>query len=107
MVEQRSPKPTVEGSSPSAPANEKQRPLLGVFCFWALCGSPFFIFSLLSSPSPFLSLFSSFPCCYCLTAYVWPLRGFVASICAFAATRCTCMLSVRHALTVEIAPKQL
>ncbi len=33
MVEQRSPKPTVEGSSPSAPAI---RPLIGVFLFWAI-----------------------------------------------------------------------
>lgn len=32
MVEQRSPKPTVEGSSPSAPANAL-RPRLGVFLF--------------------------------------------------------------------------
>lgn len=30
MVEQRSPKPTVEGSSPSAPA---MKPLSGVFSF--------------------------------------------------------------------------
>ncbi len=32
MVEQRSPKPTVEGSSPSAPAIKA--PFLGFFSFW-------------------------------------------------------------------------
>lgn len=35
MVEQRSPKPTVEGSSPSAPARHNEAPL-GVFLFLAL-----------------------------------------------------------------------
>ncbi len=34
MVEQRSPKPTVEGSSPSAPAIKA--PFLGFFSFWPL-----------------------------------------------------------------------
>ena len=34
MVEQRSPKPTVEGSSPSAPARHNEAPL-GVFLFLA------------------------------------------------------------------------
>lgn len=31
MVEQRSPKPTVEGSSPSAPARHNEAPLGGFF----------------------------------------------------------------------------
>ncbi len=35
MVEQRSPKPTVEGSNPSAPANIKPPP--GGFLFFGLC----------------------------------------------------------------------
>ena len=69
MVEQRSPKPTVEGSSPSAPANEKQRPLLGVFLFLGLLWLSFrhFLSSFLLSFCPFLFsslLFSSFPCLY-------------------------------------------
>ena len=34
MVEQRSPKPTVEGSSPSAPASKP--PFRWFLCFWAL-----------------------------------------------------------------------
>lgn len=33
MVEQRSPKPTVEGSSPSAPANTQDAPFWGFFVF--------------------------------------------------------------------------
>ena len=75
MVEQRSPKPTVEGSSPSAPANEKQRPLLGVFLFLGLLWLSFrhFLSSFLLSFCPFLFsslLFSSllFLACIVLTA---------------------------------------
>ncbi len=61
MVEQRSPKPTVEGSSPSAPANEKQRPLLGVFLFLGLVWLAFlhFLSSFLPFSFPFSVLFLS------------------------------------------------
>ena len=60
MVEQRSPKPTVEGSSPSAPANEKQRPLLGVFLFLGLVWLAFLHF-LSSLPPLLLSFLCSLP----------------------------------------------
>ena len=70
MVEQRSPKPTVEGSSPSAPANEKQRPLLGVFLFLGLLWLSFrhFLSSFLLSFCPFLFSSLLFLACIVLTA---------------------------------------
>ena len=56
MVEQRSPKPTVEGSSPSAPARHNEAPF-GVFLFlshlnflWPVLAHPLFLRSL--SPFP-------------------------------------------------------
>lgn len=60
MVEQRSPKPTVEGSSPSAPANEKQRPLLGVFFVFGPCVARLSSFSLFFPPL-LLSFLCSLP----------------------------------------------
>ena len=109
MVEQRSPKPTVEGSSPSAPANEKQRPLLGVFLFLGLLWLSFrhFLSSFLLSFCPFLfsSLLFFSLLVSSLRLHGWFLRVFAASKCAFFATSRNCMVFARRAITGEIASK--
>lgn len=61
MVEQRSPKPMVEGSSPSAPANQFKGPVLGFFVFISLQNQVqpvSFCFCLLPFFLPLLSSFS-------------------------------------------------